>query len=280
MSNITDAGKTGPSAALARTVDPCSSLQAFLFLDMTTRIFIWSSSIAITCAIFSSVGWFPSRGLLSTDSDGVWLWGGCLAAWVVFFNIVYVAELVILRLPIPTPRPGLYPTLSSPNPATVKGRQMIYAAFIAVLTKARYEAPFPAFLVFHVANLPPMRWLMGPIFGPKSRSCYVTDPVILDPSFVEIGRNVVIGSGANIAGHCQLPDLILIRKTKIEDDVTIGANSTIFGGVTIQRGAMLGAGSVVPPFTTIGPGEYWSGVPAVKIRDLPPPQYLASEPAA
>jgi acetyltransferase-like isoleucine patch superfamily enzyme len=105
----------------------------------------------------------------------------------------------------------------------------------------------------------------------------VTDPVILDPAFVEIGRNVVIGSGANIAGHCQLPDMILFRKTVIEDDVTIGANSTIFGGVIVRRGAMLGAGSVVPPYTTIGPGEYWHGVPAVKIRDMPPPQYLADE---
>ncbi len=280
MSNISETGTMGQSAAIAKPVDPCPSLQAFLFLDMTTRIFIWSSSVAITCAVFFSFGWFPRMNQFSADFETIWRWGGRLASWVLLFNVFYVAELMVLRLPIPTPKPGLYPTLNAPSPLSAKGRQMIYAAFIAVLTKARYEAPFPAFLVFHIANLPPMRWLMSPIFGPKSRSCYVTDPVILDPSFVEIGRNVVIGSGANIAGHCQLPDLILFRKTIIEDDVTIGANSTVFGGVTIRRGAMVGAGSVVSPFTTIGAGEYWSGVPAVKIRDLPPPQYLASEPTA
>lgn len=268
------------AAALAKPVDPCRSLQGFLFLDMTVRLFIWTSSFAIASAIFGAQDWWPKAPLATANFDSAWLWGGRLGWWLLLFNFVYVAELVVLRLPIPTPEPGLYPTLTSPNPFKSSGRQIIYACLIAVLTKARYEAPFPAFLVFHISNLPPMRWLMGSIFGPKSRSCYVSDPIILDPSFVEIGRNVVIGSGANIAGHCQLPDLILIRKTRIEDDVTIGANTTIFGGVTVCRGAMIGAGSVVPPFTTIGPNEYWSGVPATKVRDLPPPQYLASEIAA
>jgi succinyltransferase-like protein len=265
------------STTRRKPVDPCRALQCFLLYDLSTRISIWTASFVLACALFAAQGWWPRGSIFTADLATTISWGGCLALWLVTFNLFYVSLLVLLRLPIPTPEPGLYPTIKNLSVFHHKDRQMIYSCLIAVLTKARYEAPFPAFLVFHVSNLPPMRWFMGRFFGPRSLSCYVTDPVILDPSFVEIGRNVVIGSGSNIAGHCQLPDMILIRKTVIEDDVTIGANTTIFGGVTIRRGAILGAGSVVSPFTTIGPGEYWSGIPAVKIRDVPPPQYLEEE---
>lgn len=268
-SRIEESGK-----ANARLPDPCLSLQGFVLLDLITRVFIWSTSIALTIIAFTALGAWPSQALAGASYAVAWEWCRSLAGWVILYNLIYVSELVFLRLPIPTPRQGVYSTIDPPDIRTSSGRQLIYSCFIALLTKARYEAPFPGFLVFHISNLPPMRWLMGPIFGPKSRSCYVTDPVILDPHLVEIGRNVVIGCGANIAGHCQLPDLVAIRKTIIEDDVVIGANSTIFGGARIRRGAMVAAGSVVAPFTEIGTCEYWSGVPAVKVRDLPPPQHL------
>jgi hypothetical protein len=258
----------------AKPPDPCMSLQGFLALDLLTRVFIWSSSIVLAMALASWRGWWPAESLVDASASGYVKWGIALGRWVIAVNLIYVAELVILALPIPTPRPGVYSTVKPPNMRHPAGRQLLYSCLRALLTKARYEAPFPAFLVFHISNIPPMRWLMGPIFGPKSRSCYVTDPVILDPHLVEIGRNVVLGSGCNIAGHCQLPDMVAIRKTIIEDDVVIGANSTIFGGVRIKRGAMVAAGSVVSPFTQIGECEYWSGVPATKIRNLPPPQHI------
>lgn len=262
-------------AAVARPADPCTVLQGFLLLDLGCRLLIWSSSIVLAFVVFARFDLWPKSNLLEVDLAQAWEWMTRVGLWVVLYNLIYVAELVVLRLPIPTPQEGVYSTRRPPEIHKASGRQLLYSCFIALLTKARYEAPFPGFLVFHIANLPPMRWLMGPIFGPKSRSCYVTDPLILDPSLVEIGRNVVLGSGTNIAGHCQLPDLVSIRKTRIEDDVIIGANSTIFGGVTIRKGAMLGAGSVLPPFTTVGPCEYWAGVPAVKIRDLPRPGHLS-----
>ncbi|MFQ5429805.1 MAG: acyltransferase [Phycisphaerae bacterium] len=266
-----DTASIGPT----RGTDPCGALQGFLFLDLAVRLLIWSGSLALSCAIFAAFDLWPQADLLRADLATAWQWGSRLAGWVILYNLIYVAALVLLRLPLPTPREGVYSTVATPKLTQPAGRQLLYSCMIAVLTKARYEAPFPAFLVFHIANLPPMRWLMGPIFGPRSKSCYVTDPKILDPSFVEIGRNVVIGSGTDIAGHCQLPDLVSLKRTRIEDDVLIGANCTIFGGVRIRRGAMIAAGSVVPPYTTVGPGEYWSGVPAAKVRDLPRPGHLA-----
>ncbi|MCG8409167.1 MAG: hypothetical protein MI923_28520 [Phycisphaerales bacterium] len=267
------------SRAQAKPTDPCQALQGFLFLDLMARSTIWATSLALTCAIFTAINAWPESNLIGADFAAAWTWGIRFVWWVVLYNLIYVALLVLLRLPIPTPRPGVYSTVSRMDLRKSSSRQLLYSCFIALLTKARYEAPFPAFLVFHISNLPPMRWLMGSVFGPKSRSCYVTDPTILDPSFVEIGRNVVIGSGTDIAGHCQLPDLVSLKKTKIEDDAVIGANCTVFGGVHIKRGAMIGAGSVVSPYTVVGPSEYWSGVPAVKIRDLPRPGHITEYPA-
>lgn len=53
----------------------------------------------------------------------------------------------------------------------------------------------------------------------------------------------------------------------IEDDVWIGAGSTILSGVTIGRGAIIAAGAVVnkdvPPYTIVG------GVPAKIIKERP-----------
>lgn len=54
-------------------------------------------------------------------------------------------------------------------------------------------------------------------------------------------------------------------KTTIGDDVWIGYNSIILGGVTIGRGSVVAAGSVVTK--DIPPCEIWGGNPAHKIKD-------------
>lgn len=53
-----------------------------------------------------------------------------------------------------------------------------------------------------------------------------------------------------------------LEKTKIGNNVIIGSNSTILCGLEIGEGSIIKAGSVVTK--NIGPGEIWSGNPAVK----------------
>ena len=149
-------------------------------------------------------------------------------------------------------------------------RHVLYSTLLAVLTKARLDPPFPGFLVFHLANLPPFVWLIGRVFGPRSRSCYFTDPRILDPHLVTLGRNVVIGLNTTITAHWQERDAVVFQRTVIEDDVVVGGDVAVVGGVHIGRGAMIGSGAIVLPGTVIGPNEFWAGVPAKKLRDLPP----------
>lgn len=245
------------SNASTATRDAKHSLQLFLVLDGLVRLFVWSSSIAFTVAIFTYLDAWPGRTIVGADLPAAWVWTRKLTDMVLLFNVLYVVHLIVLRLLIPTPKEGRYEIGQGQSVS----RQVLWSALIATLTKARYEPPFPGFLVFHLANLPPLRWLMGPIFGPRSQSCYAADPCILDPYNVTIGRNVIVGFGTTIAGHWQEPDAVLFKKTVIEDDVLIGGHSAI-AGARIQRGAVIGAGSIVLPGSVIGPGEYWSGNPA------------------
>jgi acetyltransferase-like isoleucine patch superfamily enzyme len=82
--------------------------------------------------------------------------------------------------------------------------------------------------------------------------------------------NVIIGNNVRIAAHTiivsgdhiykdpnQLIRLqgVVKKPIIIEDDIWIGANSCILGGVTIGKGSIIGAGSVVrksfPPYSVI-----------------------------
>lgn len=76
--------------------------------------------------------------------------------------------------------------------------------------------------------------------------------VILDTSPVHIGANAFIAPGVCLAcaGHALIPEqrsggVETSKPITLEDDVWIGANATICGGVTIGSGSMIGAGSVV-----------------------------------
>ena len=54
-------------------------------------------------------------------------------------------------------------------------------------------------------------------------------------------------------------------KVVIEDDVFIGCNTVICNTVTIGKGAIIGAGSVVTK--SIPPYQVWAGNPARYIKD-------------
>ena len=69
-----------------------------------------------------------------------------------------------------------------------------------------------------------------------------------------IGRNVILGAHVVIGGRGGQGVPV------VEDDVLIGANACILGAVTIGRGAVIGAGSVV--LHDVAPGATVAGNPA------------------
>jgi len=82
-------------------------------------------------------------------------------------------------------------------------------------------------------------------------------------AFVFIPEGVVIGNNVFIGPHVcftndKYPKAVgewELKTTIIEDNVSIGANSTILPGVVIGKGALIGAGSVVTkdvdPYTIV-----------------------------
>jgi UDP-2-acetamido-3-amino-2,3-dideoxy-glucuronate N-acetyltransferase len=104
---------------------------------------------------------------------------------------------------------------------------------------------------------------------------------VLIENDVLIGNNVTVKSGVQIWDGITLEDNVFIGpnvtftndflprskqypkeflKTTIKKFASIGANSTIVGGITIGEYAMVGAGSVVTK--DIGSQELWYGNPA------------------
>lgn len=248
-----------------RPFDPRHGLRGFLILDGVVRLLLWVAAMSGALATVAWLEGWPSHSLRDADFPGSWAWADKFAWLIFFFNVYYVLAMVVLRLPIPRPAEGTYRL----EPGRAPDRNLIWSMLIATLTKARYEAPFPGFLVHHVSNLPPLSWLVTAVIGPKSRSVGVTDARIIDPYGIEIGRNVVIGLGAIISAHTQGRDDITIGRTVIGDDVLIGGNVSIYHGVRIGRGAVILGGAVVRPNTVIGKNEVWGGIPARRIKTLP-----------
>jgi acetyltransferase-like isoleucine patch superfamily enzyme len=81
-----------------------------------------------------------------------------------------------------------------------------------------------------------------------------------------IGSNVTMNdAGHEYARHAKIKDQPLTtKKIQLEDDVWIGTSSVILQGVTIGKGAIISAGSIVNK--SIPPYEIWAGVPARFIK--------------
>ena len=89
------------------------------------------------------------------------------------------------------------------------------------------------------------------------------------PDKVYIGNNVAITAGTKILTHYLDPEskgrIFRIGEVHIEDDVFIGVNSIICNSVTIGKGAIIGAGSIVTK--DIPPYQIWAGNPAKFIKE-------------
>lgn len=104
------------------------------------------------------------------------------------------------------------------------------------------------------------------LLGGKMKLDSFSNGAIFDPHLVEIGSNSFIGARAMLVPHIQDSKRLYYNKIKIGNSVTIGANSIIFPGVSIEDNATVGALSLVKANTHIKAGEYWAGNPAVKIK--------------
>ena len=105
-------------------------------------------------------------------------------------------------------------------------------------------------------------------------NCYINAYFkCLDYGAITIGDNVGIGVDVTLVANnhpCNPMTLDvwedIAEPIVIEDDVWIGANVTILGNVTIGKGAIIGACSVVTK--DVPAGEVWAGTPARYIETV------------
>lgn len=119
----------------------------------------------------------------------------------------------------------------------------------------------------------------------KEGTLTIGDNVGLSASTFFCTLKITVGSNVKIGGNCvfydtdfhslnymeRRDDRLDTEKRRaapvmVEDDVFIGAHSTILKGVTIGKGSIIGAGSVVSK--SIPPNEIWGGNPIAYIKSL------------
>jgi maltose O-acetyltransferase len=104
--------------------------------------------------------------------------------------------------------------------------------------------------------------------------------MINSPCFFDLNDEILLGDDVNLAHHVVLvtsshlvgwPDrragLLKTAPIRIEDGAWLGANVTVLPGVTIGKGSIVAAGSVVT--ASVGPNQLVGGIPARPIKPLP-----------
>ncbi len=119
---------------------------------------------------------------------------------------------------------------------------------------------------------PPIRKFFSRLLGAKMGKGLISiGGVICDPYLIEIEENAMIGRDTLLIPSQLTQDNLTMRRIVVKSGAVVGARSVILPGVTVGKGAMIKAMSLVPEGTVIGDYEIWGGIPAMKMGDIPPP---------
>jgi carbonic anhydrase/acetyltransferase-like protein (isoleucine patch superfamily) len=90
---------------------------------------------------------------------------------------------------------------------------------------------------------------------------------IQDGSVIHINSG---GFSTRIGDEVTIGHMCLIHGCTLEDGAFIGMKSTLMDGVVVESGAMVAAGSLVPPGKRILKGDIWAGSPAKLWKKVTP----------
>ena len=170
-----------------------------------------------------------------------------------FVVLLYAYALVLFRLYL-----SAFP-LSEGEIAPGSGQEFVYHVYLLFFLILFYPVMRSGFVPV------PMMRLFIMALGAKMGENTYSSGIILDPIFVELGANTLVGQFALIVPHVIEGERLAHYRIRIGSHVTIGAGATVMAGVTIGDHAIVSTGAVVKKGTLIGPGEIWGGVPAKRI---------------
>lgn len=140
------------------------------------------------------------------------------------------------------------------------GQEFVYHVYIL-----HYLILFYPVMQSHLLPVPLLR-LYYQSLGAKLGANTWGPGTILDPPFVQIGDDCVVGMDALLCPHIIEGDRLAHYPITIGNKVTIGAGATILCNVEIGDGAIIGMRSLVTRGTRVGAGELWTGIPARRQR--------------
>ena len=139
-----------------------------------------------------------------------------------------------------------------------EGSRQEFAAQVNILF---YLLLFNSLIRTHFLPVPLMRLVYLALGARLGENTYSAG-TLLDPPLTEFGANCIIGHDAVVISHAIEGSRFALYRTRIGNNVTIGATAVIMAGVNIGDGAIVSAGAVVLKGSRIGPGEVWGGMPA------------------
>ncbi|MFW9827970.1 MAG: DapH/DapD/GlmU-related protein [Candidatus Thorarchaeota archaeon] len=104
------------------------------------------------------------------------------------------------------------------------------------------------------------------VFGVKTKMSNSLFEGWVDTEFMEFGKDVVVGQGAIIQSSVIIGNLLIIKKTVIEDDVRIGSHAIVMPGTHIGNKCILAANSVTTVGQVLEQGWIYVGIPAKKFK--------------
>ncbi len=104
------------------------------------------------------------------------------------------------------------------------------------------------------------------MFGVKTKISNSLFEGWVDTEFIEFGKDVVVGQGAIVQSAVIIGNLLIIRKTVIEDEVRIGSHAIVMPGTHIGNQSILAANSVTTVGQVLERGYIYVGIPAKKFK--------------
>jgi sugar O-acyltransferase (sialic acid O-acetyltransferase NeuD family) len=160
---------------------------------------------------------------------------------------------------------------------------------VAVLGDADAVHRWPNALVVVCTGSPTNWWSRARVVArlglPDARWATLVHTTAVVPRTCEVGpgsvlmAQTVLTTAVRVGAHVHaMPHVVLTHDDTVGEFATLAAGVRLAGGVTVERGAYLGAGAMVREHRRIGA---WSlvGMGSVVTRDVPPAEVWAGSPA-
>ena len=210
------------------------------------QIAVFSVLFGLAIASAAATTWLTVGRLPLGDLRG-------LALACAFALLLYVFALLLYRLFL-----RLFP-LRTGEVAPGSQQEFVYHVYLLFFLILFYPVMRSGFV-----PVPLMRLFFQALGARMGENSYSAG-IILDPIFVELGDNTLVGQYALLIPHVIEGERLAHYSIRIGSNVTIGAGATVMAGVTIADNAIVSTGAVVKKGSSIGAGEIWGGVPAKKI---------------